>query len=147
MKKPGLLQYAYDLFCFAAVACLCNGKNIGGAGYLVGVFILLLLLPFASSNEYTGKISFVITHAFIAWLAWTFAITFYLTAYLYDHVIESEHSIWDVFAVLIPFILTGLTIWYDLKHRVYQKWYEPFYLFIVAMACFAAPLVYSWFMD
>ena len=138
-KRILLLQYSYDIFCFAAMLALCTASGLkDGITTLISLFILLFIIPFFPSVEKTNQIAFTIIHACIAWLGWTALITFHLTEYLYSNFIKDEHSIWDLFAFLLPVLFMLLTIWWDLQFRIFRKWYEPAYLTSLAMAIFIA---------
>ena len=138
-KRILILQYSYDIFCFAAILALCTESGLkDGITNLISLFILLFIIPFFASVERTNKIAFTIIHACIAWLGWTALITFHLTEYLYSNFIKDEHSIWDLFAFLLPVLFMLLTIWWDLQFRIFRKWYEPAYLTSLAMAIFIA---------
>jgi glycosyltransferase involved in cell wall biosynthesis len=132
-----ILQYVYDIIIFLGILALLPTIKDGG-GNIIGAAIALFLFPFVSNDEKTNRITFSIIHALIAWLSWTAIIAGYFTKFLFTHYIKEEHSLWYLFAYLIPFIFAVLTIIWDLKFRQIQKWYEPAYLFILMAAILIA---------
>ena len=96
------------------------------------MLIPLLLIPFLivyfSCNEKAKKIAFGIVLTFLAYCTWTVILTIYLTNALYDNHIIKECSLWDIFALLIPFALTIWTLIWSMKKRKKQSKFEIWYL-------------------
>ena len=103
-------------------------------GYVFAFILSPFLIVYFSNNETTQKIAFAIVLMFLAYLTWSVIITFYLTDFLYDHFIKTEHSFWDLFAFFIPVVLTILTLRWGLKGRTEKPGFEIGYILCLVLA-------------
>jgi glucan phosphoethanolaminetransferase (alkaline phosphatase superfamily) len=124
------IQIAYELLCFGGALVIVTYIKETPAKTIPYLFIPLLFFHLLG-NSGAKKLTYSLAIAFLAYLTWTIIVTFYLTNYLENSHIIGEHSIWDTFAFLIPFVLTIWTFIWSIKKRTPKNRFETVYLICV----------------
>jgi len=132
-KYSYLLQKVYEISCFIGTVLFIAEIKSSVANILV-IILLLFLFLYISRNADVERIAFGITLTILSYCTWTVIITTYLTDFLYDRFIKSEHSIWDPLAFLIPTILTIWTLLWSLRRRKTETKFEVIYLSCLVVA-------------
>lgn len=130
-----IIQRTYEILCgVACVGILSMFKDIAVW------YALILLLPFAlvafTKNEKAKTISFGIFFGILSYGAWTFAITAWTTNLLERAFGLPEHSLWDIFAFLLPLMFAATTLIWAVRERKVSDKFDRFYFSILAGVIF-----------
>jgi len=127
-----IIQRIYEAICFVSVLFIFDSLK-EGVRYIIPTICTPFLLLYISRNYDAKRIAFAIVFSFVAFLAWTVLITFYFTNYLWKHHYIGEHSLWDILSILIPIILTVLTLFWSLKRRYLNFKFDGCYIGVLVI--------------
>lgn len=102
--------------------------------------MLILTLPFAGiallKKETIKRISFGIFLGLLSYAAWTVVITVGLTDLLDTMFGLPEHSMWDIFAFLLPLIFAATTLIWAVRDRAVSDKFDRLYLSLIVGVLF-----------